>query len=43
MAETIEDIILDHDKRGMLALRPHVPADFCGRRRSTSLTTQAIR
>ncbi len=29
MAETIEDIILDHDKRGMLALRPHVPADFC--------------
>ena len=30
MAETIEDIILDHDKRGMLALRPHVPADFCG-------------
>jgi hypothetical protein len=30
VAETIEDIILDHDKRGMLALRPHVPADFCG-------------
>ncbi len=29
MAETIEDIILDHDKRGMLALRPHVPVDFC--------------
>ena len=29
VAETIEDIILDHDKRGMLALRPHVPADFC--------------
>ena len=29
MAETIEDIILDHDKRGMLALRPHVAADFC--------------
>ena len=29
MAETIEDIILDHDKRGMLALRPHLPADFC--------------
>ena len=29
MAETIEDIILDHDKRGMLALRPHVPSDFC--------------
>ena len=27
--ETIEDIILDFDKRGMLALRPHVPADFC--------------
>jgi hypothetical protein len=29
MAETIEDIILDHDKRGMLALRPHLPVDFC--------------
>ncbi len=31
MAETIEDIILDHDKRGMLALRPYLPADFCTR------------
>ena len=31
MSETIEDIILDHDKRGMLALRPHLPADFCSR------------
>ena len=29
MPETIEDIILDFDKRGMLALRPHVPPDFC--------------
>lgn len=29
MPETVEDIILDHDKRGMLALRPHLPADFC--------------
>ena len=29
MPETIEDIILDFDKRGMLALRPHLPADFC--------------
>ena len=29
MPETIEDIILDFDKRGMLALRPHVPSDFC--------------
>ena len=29
MAETIEDIILEHDKRGMLALRPHMAADFC--------------
>ncbi len=28
-AETIEDIILDHDQRGMLALRPHLPGDFC--------------
>ena len=31
MPELIEDIILDFDKRGMLALRPHVPADFCER------------
>lgn len=31
MAENIEDIILDHDKRGMLALRAHLPADFCSR------------
>ena len=29
MPETIEDIILAHDKRGMLALRPHMPDDFC--------------
>ena len=29
LPETIEDIILDFDKRGMLALRPHLPADFC--------------
>ena len=29
MAETIEDIILDRDQRGMLALRPHLPPDFC--------------
>ena len=29
MDETIEDIILDQDKRGMLALRPHLPDDFC--------------
>ena len=29
MAETIEDIILDHDKRGMLALRPYLPPDYC--------------
>lgn len=29
MAETLEDIILSQDKRGMLALRPHLPADFC--------------
>ena len=31
MPETIEDIILDFDKRGMLALRPHMPSDFCER------------
>ena len=29
MTQTIEDIILDHDRRGINALRPHVPADFC--------------
>ena len=29
MDETIEDIILDQDKRGMLALRPHLPDDYC--------------
>ena len=26
---TIEDIILDHDRRGISALRPHLPEDFC--------------
>ena len=29
MTRTIEDIILDHDRRGISALRPHLPADFC--------------
>ncbi len=29
MTRTIEDIILDHDRRGINALRPHVPSDFC--------------
>ncbi|HZA24619.1 MAG TPA: glutamate cyclase domain-containing protein [Dehalococcoidia bacterium] len=29
MSETIEDIILDHDRRGVSALRPHLPPDFC--------------
>ena len=29
MGETIEDIILDQDKRGMLALRPYLPDDYC--------------
>jgi hypothetical protein len=29
MSETIEEIILQQDKRGMSALRPHLPADFC--------------
>ena len=29
MTRTIEDIILDHDRRGINALRPHLPADFC--------------
>ena len=26
---SIEDIILDRDRRGISALRPHLPADFC--------------
>ncbi len=26
---TIEDVVLRHDKRGVSALRPHLPADFC--------------
>ena len=26
---TIEDIVLDRDKRGIAALRPHLPADYC--------------
>ena len=30
MTTTIEDIILNHDRRGIGALRPHLPADFCG-------------
>jgi hypothetical protein len=29
MTTTIEDIILNHDRRGIGALRPHLPADFC--------------
>ncbi|MDA0733008.1 MAG: hypothetical protein BZY73_06570 [SAR202 cluster bacterium Casp-Chloro-G3] len=29
MSDTIEDIILDHDQRGVSALRPHLPGDFC--------------
>ena len=31
MPNTIEDIILDHDQRGISALRPHLPEDFCNR------------
>ena len=31
MSTGIEDIILDQDKRGVSALRPHVPADSCDR------------
>ena len=29
MTHSIEDIILDHDKRGVAHLRPHMPSDFC--------------
>ena len=28
---TIEDIVLDRDKRGIAALRPHLPGDYCDR------------
>lgn len=31
MPSTIEDIILNHDRRGIGALRPHLPADYCAR------------
>ena len=31
MPDSIEDIILDHDRRGVSALRPHSPPDFCDR------------
>ncbi len=34
---TIEDIILDRDRRGIAALRPHLPADFCGQAASLVL------
>ena len=29
MGQSIEDIILEHDRRGVSALRPYLPADFC--------------
>ena len=29
MPETIEDLILQQDKRGVAQLRPHLPVDFC--------------
>ncbi len=29
MGETIEDIILEQDRRGMLALRPYLPDNYC--------------
>jgi hypothetical protein len=29
VAQSIEDIILEHDRRGVSALRPYLPADFC--------------
>ena len=29
MAQSIEDIILENDKRGVALLRPHLPPDFC--------------
>ncbi|MCH7651501.1 MAG: DUF4392 domain-containing protein, partial [Nitrospinae bacterium] len=29
MALSIEDLILQQDKRGVAQLRPHLPPDFC--------------
>ena len=34
---TIEDIILDRDRRGISELRPHLPPDFCDRAAATVL------
>ena len=34
---TIEDIILDRDRRGVSELRPHLPPDFCDRAAATVL------
>ena len=34
---TIEDIILDNDKRGVAALRPYLPADYCTRAAALAL------
>ena len=34
---SIEDIILDHDRRGVSALRQHLPEDFCGQAASLVL------
>ena len=31
MVETIEDIVLDHDRRGISALRPRLSSNFCTR------------
>ena len=37
---SIEDIILDRDRRGIAALRPHLPADFCDRAAKLVLDNQ---
>ena len=34
---SIEDIILDRDRRGISALRPHLPSDYCGQAASLIL------
>ena len=34
---SIEDIILDRDRRGIAALRPHVPPDYCDRAAALAL------
>jgi predicted nucleic acid-binding Zn ribbon protein len=40
MLKTIEDIILQHDKRGISKLSPFLPKDFCGKAANTILNNK---